>query len=132
MPVNGYKKKLYRSIPSEIQRYYEENHIGYQKIPPHNPDCEKIFRDEGPVITSLSSGFEYLISRKDPEPLQLSCHSSNDVNKIFWYINNRFYKSADAGTRQFFIPEEGPVKVSCTDDKGRNRDIWIRVRYVDL
>ena len=132
MPVNGYKKKLYRSIPPEIQRYYEENHISYQKIPPHNPTCEKIFRDEGPVITSLSSGFEYLISRKDPEPLQLSCHSSNDVNKIYWYINNRFYKSADAGARQFFIPEEGPVKVSCTDDKGRNRDIWIRVRYVDL
>jgi penicillin-binding protein 1C len=132
MPANGYKKKLFRIIPPEMQRYYEENKIAYMKLPPHNPACEKIFREEGPVITSPSSGFEYLISKKDPEPLQLCCHSSNDVNKIYWYINSRFYKATTVGSKQFFIPEEGPVKISCTDDKGRNRDIWIRVRYVDL
>ena len=132
MPSNGYKKKLFRIIPPEMQRYYEENHITYQKLPPHNPACEKIFGEDGPVITSPASGFEYLISKKNPEPLRLNCHSSNDVNKIYWYINDRFYKSAGAGSRQFFIPQEGPVKISCTDDKGRNRDIWIRVRYVDL
>lgn len=132
MPVNGYRKKLFRIVQPEMQRFYEENHIAYQKIPPHNPLCEKIFREEGPSITSPSPGSEYLISRKNPEPLLLRCHSSNDVNRIFWYINNRFYKSTGAGSRQFFIPEEGPVKISCTDDKGRNRDIWIHVHYVDL
>jgi penicillin-binding protein 1C len=132
MPVNGYKKKLFRLVPPEMQQYYEENHITYQKLPPHNPYCEKIFREEGPVITSPKPGFEYLISKKDVEPLQLICHSNNDVSKIYWYINNRFYKSATAGSKQFFYPGEGPVKISCTDDKGRNRDIWIRVRYVDL
>jgi penicillin-binding protein 1C len=132
MPAAGYKKKLFPIIPPEMQRYYEENHIMYEKIPSHNPACEKIFREEGPQITSPSSGFEYLISKKDPEPLQLRCHPGNDVHKIYWYLNDRFYKSADAGARQFFVPEEGPVKISCTDDKGRNRNIWIRVRYVDL
>jgi penicillin-binding protein 1C len=132
MPANGYKKKLYHIIAPEMQRYYEENHIVYEKIPPHNPACEKIFREEGPQITSPSSGFEYLISKKDPEPLLLNCHPGNDVHKIYWYLDDRFYKSADVGTRQFFVPPEGPVKISCTDDKGRNRDIWIRVRYVDL
>lgn len=131
-PGNGYKKKLFRIIPPEMQRFYEENHIVYEKLPPHNPTCEKIFREEGPVVTSPSPGAEYLINKKDPEPLQLSCHNSNDVSKIYWYINNHFYKTTTAGSKQFFIPEEGPVKISCTDDKGRNRDIWIRVRYVDL
>jgi penicillin-binding protein 1C len=57
---------------------------------------------------------------------------SNDVSKVYWYINNQFFKTADAGSKQFFIPDEGPVKISCTDDKGRNRDIWVRVRYIDL
>ncbi len=132
MPANGYRKKLYRIVQPEMQRFYEENHVAYQKIPPHNPACEKIFHEGGPAITSPISGSEYLISKKNPEPLLLKCHNGNDVNRIFWYINNRFYKSTDAGSRQFFIPEEGPVKISCTDDKGRNRDIWIRVRYVDL
>ena len=36
------------------------------------------------------------------------------------------------GEKQFFVPEEGPVKISCTDDKGRNRDIRITVKYVNL
>jgi penicillin-binding protein 1C len=132
MPLNGYKKKLFRVIPPEMQRYYEENHIAYQKLAPHNPACEKIFQEEGPVITSPSSGAEYLISKRDPVPLQLKCYSKNDVSRIYWYINDRYYKSSGAGSKQFFIPDEGSVKISCTDDKGRNRDIWIRVRYVDL
>jgi penicillin-binding protein 1C len=56
----------------------------------------------------------------------------NDVHKVYWYINDQFFKAGEAHDRQFFIPEEGPVKISCTDDKGRNRDIWIRVKLVDL
>jgi penicillin-binding protein 1C len=132
MPENGYKKKLYKIISPEMQAYFEDNRIAFQKIPPHNPDCEKIFRGNAPLIISPSPGSEYLINRKDPEPLQLSCHVGNDVSKVYWYINNKFYKSAEARNKQFFIPDEGPVKISCTDDKGRNRDILIRVRYVNL
>ncbi len=73
-----------------------------------------------------------VINKKDPEPLQLVCKTANDVSKIYWYINNKFYKTGNIGEKQFFVPDEGPVKISCTDDKGRNRDIWIRVRYVNL
>lgn len=131
-PVAGYKKKLYRIVSSDMQRYYEERHLAYEKMPPHNPACERVFKEGGPAITSPRNGSEYFISKKHPEPLQLSCNVGNDVHKVYWYINNQFYKSGDAHNRQFFIPEEGPVKISCTDDKGRNRDIWIRVKYVDL
>ncbi|HEX9511422.1 MAG TPA: penicillin-binding protein 1C [Puia sp.] len=132
LPENGYKKKLYKFISPEMKEYFEENRIAYQPIPPHNPLCEKVFREGAPVVTSPTNGSEYLISKKDPEPLQLRCRVSNDVGKVYWYINNKFYKAGEAGGKQFFIPDEGPVKISCTDDKGRNRDVWIRVRYVDL
>jgi len=132
MPVNGYKKKFYKVITPDMERYFEENRIAYQKIPAHNPACEKIFRDGAPVVTAPSNGNEYLISKKDPQRLQLSCNVGNDVGKVYWYINDKFYKAAEAKARQFFIPEEGPVKISCTDDKGRNKDVWIKVRYVDL
>ncbi|MEQ1799988.1 MAG: penicillin-binding protein 1C, partial [Lacibacter sp.] len=99
---------------------------------PHNPNCEKIFKEGAPSITSPVNGTEYLISKKNPEPLQLVCETGNDVSRIFWYINNQFYKATDAGSKQFFIPAEGVVKISCTDDKGRNRDIKITVKYADL
>ena len=115
-----------------MQIYYDTRNIAYQKTPTHNPSCEQVFRNEKPLIVSPKSDFEYLISKNDPEPLQLQCRAGNDVSKIYWYIDNRFYKAGDVNAPVYFLPSEGPVKISCTDDKGRNKDLWISVKYVDL
>jgi penicillin-binding protein 1C len=131
-PLAGYKKKWYKVIEPDMQAWFDEKRISYEKIPAHNPDCELIFKGNAPIIQSPANGTEYLISKKDPEPLQLICKTTNDVSRVYWYINNKFYKSCNAGEKQFFIPDEGPVKISCTDDKGRNRDIRITVKYVKL
>jgi len=131
-PETGYKKNWYKIVDPDMQAWFDENGISYQKIPAHNPDCEMIFKGNAPVVISPANGTEYLINKKDREPLQLVCKTANDVSKVYWYINNKFYKSCNAGEKQFFIPEEGPVKISCTDDKGRNRDIKISVKYVNL
>lgn len=131
-PETGYKKKWYRILEPEMQAWMEENGIAFERLPDHNPDCEKIFKGNAPVIASPVNGSEYLISKKDPEPLQLIARTSNDVVKVYWYINDKFYKSCNAGEKQFFVPSEGPVKISCTDDKGRNRNIRIIVKYVNL
>ena len=128
-PANGYRKKNYKLIQPEMQAYFEDHNIAYQKIPQHNPLCEKVFKENGPLITYPVNGTEYLISKKEPEPLQLTCNTGNDVQQVYWYINNKFYKSSPVKTKQFFVPDSGPVKISCTDDKGRNRDVWITVRY---
>lgn len=58
--------------------------------------------------------------------------TASDVTPVYWYVNNKFYKSSPAGNKQFFIPDEGPVKISATGDKGRNRDTWIKVTLVRL
>jgi penicillin-binding protein 1C len=131
-PTTGYIKKLYPLIAAEMQDYYEVNGIAYQKIPPHNPDCEKIFKGNAPIITSPLNGNEYYISQREPEPLQLSATASNDVTKLYWYINDRFYKVTGVHEKQFFMPTGGAVKISCTDDKGRNRNIRISVQYVNF
>ena len=128
-PVNGYKKRNYKLIQPEMQTYFDQNNIAYEKIPQHNPECEKLFKENGPLITYPVNGTEYLISKKEPEPLQLTCNTGNDVQQVYWYINNKFYKSSPVKSKQFFVPDEGPVKISCTDDKGRNKDVWITVRY---
>lgn len=131
-PFSGYKKKWFKIVEPEMQAWYEENSIAYQKIPEHNPDCELIFKGAAPIISFPVNGTEYIINKKDPEPLQLISKTANDVTKVYWYINNKFFKSCNAGEKQFFVPTEGIVKISCTDDKGRNRDIKITVKYVNL
>ena len=132
MPANGYKKKIYKVTPAEMQAYLSSINRASENIPAHNPGCEKLFREGAPMILSPGNQAEYLLSKKRPEPLALSCNAGNDVSKVYWYINNQFYKSASTNSKQFFVPQEGATKISCTDDKGRNRDIWITVRYVDL
>jgi len=132
VPATGYKKKLYKVIGPDMQAWMQDNRVAYTKIPQHNPACEKIFKEGAPLITSPANGTAYLISKKHPEPLQLVCRAASDASMLYWYINNKFYKSCSAGDKQFFIPGEGPVKISCTDDKGRNRDVWITVKYVNL
>ncbi|HEV7621119.1 MAG TPA: penicillin-binding protein 1C, partial [Flavisolibacter sp.] len=90
-PASGYVKKLYRVLSPEMQDYYISNSIAFQKIPPHNPNCDKLFKGEGPVIISPANGTEYFINNKDPEPIQLLAHTSGDVTKVYWYINDVFY-----------------------------------------
>ncbi len=131
-PQHGVLKKLYKTTAPELQDWYRSNHIAYQTVPPHNPDCERVFGGDGPAIVSPQPGAEYFITKTDPEPLQLKASSGTDVSRLYWYINDRFYKTAAAGANVFFVPEEGPVKISCTDDKGRNRNIIIQVKYADL
>lgn len=126
-PATGYIKKLYRKYDVELQAYYAGTRKPFQMIPPHNPACERIFKGDGPVILFPQSGANYFLDKTDREPLQLVAQTTTDVSKIYWYINDRFYKTCNRGEKQFFIPAEGPVKISCTDDKGRSRTIWIRV-----
>ena len=132
VPTAGYKKKWFKIIDPGMQSWMEESHIAFDKIPVHNPSCEFIFKGNAPVIHSPVNGNEYLLSKKNPEPLQLSCKTANDVTKVYWYINDRFYKSCNAGEKQYFVPAEGPLKISCTDDKGRNRDVRVQIRYINL
>lgn len=132
IPENGYRKKMYKLIPPEMQAFYTDNRIAYEMIPPHNPECDKVFTEGAPSIKFPVNGTEYLISKQEPEPLQLSCEAMGDVKMVYWYINNQFYKQSPAGKKEFFTPEAGTVKISCTDDKGRNSDVWVKVKYVNL
>jgi penicillin-binding protein 1C len=131
-PPTGYSKKLYSVSAPELQEYFAATNTPYQTIPTHNPACERVFKGEGPNIIFPHNGAEYFIDKLAPEPLQLMASVPADVSKLYWYVNDRFYKTANRGEKQFFVPEEGPVKISCSDDKGRSKTIRIVVKRVSL
>ncbi len=131
-PDAGYIKAYYFNYRPEIITYMNENNISYLKIPPHNPDCERLMAGSAPVITSPVHENEYFADIRDSMQIMLSCNAANDVARVYWYINNKFYKSALANEKVFFQPPEGKVKISCSDDKGRNRDIIIKVKYIEF
>ncbi|UCH15347.1 MAG: penicillin-binding protein 1C, partial [Bacteroidales bacterium] len=131
-PDAGYIEAYYHNYKPEIITYMIENNISFLKIPPHNPDCERLMPGMAPVITSPVHENEYFVDVNDSMQIMLSCNAANDVTLVYWYVNNKFYKSAVTNENIFFQPPEGTVKISCSDDKGRNRDIIIKVKYIEF
>ena len=130
LPPTGYKNKLLPNISPELAAFYEESHIPYFKLPPHNPLCTRTFPGQAPVITSLTNGMTYLIENKEQQKLQLSCRAAADVQKVYWYINNKFYATTKANEKVFFSATASEMKISCSDDKGRNTDIVVKVKFI--
>jgi penicillin-binding protein 1C len=126
-PTVGYTKRLYKVYEPELLQFLSQSGSPYQGVPPHNSACERIFQGGGPAIAFPQNGAEYFIDKTSPEPLQLRAQAAADVTKVYWYINDRFYKASSRGEKLFFVPEEGPVKITCSDDKGRSRSVWIKV-----
>jgi len=128
LPDEGYEKNTYPNLAPELIAYYELQKIPYQKLPPHNPKCERVFHDGAPLIVSPNEGSEYYIRREEPQQIQLACQAANDVQEVFWYINDKLIKKSSPNEPVFISPPFGRVKISCSDDKGRNTNVWIIVK----
>lgn len=128
LPDTGYVKKLYPNLAPELIAYYELNRVPYVKIPPHNPACTRVLEVGAPIITSPNDGSEYFL---EGQQLQLACQAANDVKEVYWYLNDRLYQKTSPQTPLFVTPPLGNVKISCSDDKGRNTDIRIKVIAVN-
>lgn len=130
LPENGYKKKLYPNYPPELINYFEEQNISYQKVPAHNPNCERNLISGKLLITSPVNGIEYLIDTNDNKELLLKCMASNDIKNVYWYINKQFYKTTTPAQSIFFTPFEGVNTVACIDDKGRKEEVKFTVKFI--
>lgn len=131
LPTDGYKEKLYSNHSAELIAFYDSKQIVYDRIPRHNPNCTRVFKQtsDAPVIVSPHDGSEYFIDKSEPQQLQLNAQTASDVKEIYWYVENQLITKTTANKPVFFLPKAGRQKISCTDDKGRNTDIWINVRY---
>jgi penicillin-binding protein 1C len=132
LPEYGYKKKEVMNHEPEMLAYFEQHFLPYEKIPDHNPNCEKLYEYGAPEITSPSNNMSYLLDKKETNQLMLACQTSIDVKKVYWYVNNQLLKEVNANEKIFIQPEEGILKISCSDDKGRNTNVTVTVKYVDM
>ncbi len=129
LPEGGYKKKLYPNVSPDLIDYYLSKGIHFEQIPEHNPRCSRIQESNAPKIISPVHNKEYIVDKEEPAEIALKCNAHNEVKKVFWYVNNQFYKEAFVHEKLFLKPTEGNIKISCSDDKGRNTDISIIVKY---
>ncbi len=127
VPITGYKKKLFPNPEADLLAFYQSEHISFLHIPVHNPSCIRVFKDAPPKIISPVDKSEYVVDIKSDDKLMLGCNAGADVQVIYWYINDIFYRACGSDEQLFFTPQTGRLKISCADDKGRNSNIWITV-----
>lgn len=130
MPISGYVNTQFPNYSPELLQYYQQNRIPYTQPPPHNPDCDRIFTEDAPIITSPQNNLEYLVMEEDSNAIMLSCQVGAEVHTVYWYVNDHFIGSAVPNEAVFYQLPPGMVKISCSDDKGRNTHIDVMVRYV--
>lgn len=130
LPSKGYKEKLYPNYPPEMIAYFELYHIPYQKVPEHNPNCTRVVHDNTLSIEYPVNGTEYLLMKEESHKLKLQCSASNDVSQVYWYVNDIYIAKSKPDEAVFFSPENGRLKISCTDDKGRTANIHISVKEI--
>jgi penicillin-binding protein 1C len=128
MPAKGVEKRAYPNNSPELIAYQELNHLPYQRLPKHNPLCERVFYEGEPLIVSPNSESEYYIRADEPQQLQLACQAANDVEEVQWHVNDLPIGKSLPHAGLFFSPPLGRVKISCSDDKGRSSSIWITVK----
>ncbi|NEU65649.1 penicillin-binding protein 1C [Spirosoma agri] len=129
-PDSGAVRRSYPNLSPEVAAFYQSRHIPFETVPPHNPTCERIFGSTGtgPLITSLNDGSDYFINSRQLTDLELGCQAANDVQTVFWYLNDKLYKKARPDEAVFFRPKPGPLKISCADDKGRYSDLHVTIK----
>lgn len=129
LPNTEYKKKLYPIYDPELSHWFELHNIYYEKIPSHNINCTRKFKEGNPIILSPSADYEYFLETYNPQKVMLQAASEPSVKFHFWYIDNRFYKKAASGEKIFFEPKKGINEITCTDDKGRTSKVNISVKF---
>ena len=132
-PDSGSVRRSYPNLLPEVVAFYQSRHIPFEVVPPHNPACERVFgsasmSNAGPLITSLNEGSEYFINPTQAADLELSCQAANDVQTVFWYLNDKLYRKARPTEAVFFKPRPGALKISCADDRGRHSDLRVVVK----
>ena len=130
LPKAGYVQKLYPSYPSEMINYFELYKIPYTKIPPHNPECARVYNEHTIAIQSPVNGMQYLLMKNESHNIMLKCNAGNDASTIYWYVDDKFYGKSKPDESLFFTPNDGTVKISCTDDKGRTAHVKIYVKEI--
>lgn len=129
LPQGGYKINLYPNISASLADYFDSQHIPYARPPMHNPMCMRVMEEFNPKIILPVNNKEYFIEKAVPTEIQLKSIVPQDVAKVYWYINNKFYKEAKPKEDVFFLPAEGITKISCSDDRGRNSSVQISVEF---
>ena len=122
----------YPNYSAKLISHFHQRDVSFQGIPSHYPYCERVYTGQGFEITSPTSNTVYYIDKTDTSSLLLEAQCPPNSNRLYWYINDKFYRSTKIREKLYCSPSKGKVKISCSDDRGRNENIVIQVKRISF
>jgi penicillin-binding protein 1C len=126
-----YETHVYEVWPPEIATWMERNGMPLPKIPEHYPECIEVTSGRAPVIHSPSENSEYVIRDGVDLELQkilLEASVSNNIRKIYWFLDNQLVFQGDPTERVFITPIPGRHTLTCMDEEGHSTNMTLVVR----
>ena len=82
-----------------------------------------------PNIISPAHRCEYFISGTyGNQKLKLQATGAPDAEKLYWFVNGKFYTSTSIGDKILWDMELGRHKITCSDSFGRSSSVIVTVR----
>jgi penicillin-binding protein 1C len=123
--------KTYIKWPPRVAAWLEGNGAPAEPIPQLLPEWQKLLPGGAPVIRSPSANYLYQLREGiDPQyqKICLEAAASNDVHKLYWFVDGKLTGTARPGEKLFYPPEIGEHWVVCQDDQGRSAKVKLMVR----
>lgn len=117
----------YPNLLPELISFYKSHNINFEKVPPHNPACQGQSKGFAPQIQHPNQGSTYILNKDATPQLELLAFAGTEVYEIYWYVNNAFVGKSPPGKGLFVEPPNGPVLITCADEKGRRSSVDIFV-----
>jgi len=126
-----FQDKVFALWPSRLATWMERNGHPLDKIPPHFPKCTALIHGAPPIIRSPVENCEYVFRSGVPSEFQkilLDASVSNDVRKIFWFVDGTLVRTASPKEKIFYLPTPGTHRLVCMDELGRSTEMDLVVR----
>jgi penicillin-binding protein 1C len=130
-PIEAVDTSWVPNMEPELLAYYQSKKIGYKKPFPHNPKCSRIFEEQSLKITFPVNKSTYFVNPTEKQKLTLTCQTSNEIEKVYWYANDRFLGQRKPSETILYDPQPGKNTIFCLDDKSHSNKIEIVVKLVE-
>jgi penicillin-binding protein 1C len=125
------KNSTYLNYSSSMKLYLDNEKIYYQKMPPHNKLCDRVFEEAKPEIVSPNSNVEYIYDKNEKTKIKLLASTSDEIEFVYWFINKKLLGKSKANESMFFEPTPGTIEITCTDNFGRSSVSIIEVKMLN-
>lgn len=127
---NQVKELTYIQWPQRIATWRLQNGYEVFTLPEVDPASQRQVAGKAPLIQSPVANVTYYFREGvllDYQKIAFVASVSNDVQRIYWFVDGEMVGSVKPGEKFFYLPTVGKHTIICQDDQGRMTEMTMKV-----